>query len=75
MSQIQITGACPAPFQCRFEITADEPRGREFCVFEFPGCEGCPNAPHTMKTVGNSEDPLKAAAWQAWLALGLRARF
>ena len=75
MSQIQTSEACPAPFRCRFEMSADERHGREFCVFEFPGCEGCPNAQHTMKSVGNSEDPLKAAAWQAWLALGGRAKF
>ena len=74
MSQIQPTGACPAPFQCRFEMTADAPYGREFCVFEFPGCEGCPSALHTMKMVGNSEDPLKAPAWQGWLALTFRPR-
>ncbi|MES2193381.1 MAG: hypothetical protein V4517_03105 [Pseudomonadota bacterium] len=70
MSQIQPIAAGPAPFHCRFEMTADAPPGREFCVFEFPGCEGCPGASHIMKMV-RTEDPLKAAAWQAWLALGL----
>lgn len=74
MSYIQPTGACPAPFPCRFETTADAPYDREFCVFEFPGCEGCPNTPHTTKTMATSEDPLKASAWQGWLALTLRPR-
>ena len=75
MSQIQTSGACPAPFHCRFEMSADERLGREFCVFEFPGCDACPHSLHAMKTVENSEDPLKAAAWQAWLAMDGRARF
>lgn len=71
MSQLQPTGACPAPIQCRFEMM-DAPYDREFCVFEFPGCDGCPNALRTAKVMGNSEDPLKAPAWQGWLALILR---
>ena len=74
MSETQPTGACPPQFQCRFEITADAPDGREFCVFEFPGCDGCPNALHTMKIAGNSEDPLKAPAWQGWLTLTFHPR-
>ena len=68
MSPIQPTQVASAQVQCRFEMTADAPSGHEFCVFEFPGCDGCLNTLHKMKTVRSSEDPLKAAAWQAWLA-------
>src|ERR1019366_10778166 len=53
----------------RFEMTAaDAPSSHEFCVFEFPGCEGCPKAQHTVRTVGSSEDPMKSEALRAWVA-------
>ncbi len=42
-------------------------------MFEFPGCEGCPNALHTFKTVGSSEDPMKSMAWRGWVARGCRS--
>lgn len=29
---------------CRFAKTADASSSHEFCAFEFPCCEGCPNA-------------------------------
>jgi hypothetical protein len=47
---------------------ADVQSSREFCVFEFPGCEGCPKAMHLTKTVGSSEDPMKSMAWSGWIA-------
>jgi len=69
MAQVQTTQASLAQVPCRFEMTAaDLPFAREFCAFEFPGCDGCPNALRMMRTVGSSEDPFKAAAWQGWLA-------
>ena len=46
----------------------DAPTSGEFCVFEFPGCEGCPNALDAMKTVVGSEDPMKSKVWQEWIA-------
>ena len=72
MSQLQPVQAEPANVQCRFEMTADAPSGLEFCVFEFPGCDGCPNALHVSKTVGRTEDPLKVATRQGWLADAFR---
>lgn len=55
--------------RCRFEMTAaNAPSSGEFCVFEFPGCEGCPNALHAVKTVGNSEDPMKSKVLRKWIA-------
>ena len=63
-SQVQLV-----KLRCRFEMTAaDAPSGYEFCVFEFPGCEGCPKAEHTVRTVGSSEDPMKSEALRAWAA-------
>ena len=61
-SQVQ-----PVKFRCRFEMTAaDAPSSHEFCVFDFPGCEGCPKAQHAVQTVGSSEDPMKSEIWRAW---------
>jgi len=40
----------------------------EFCIFDFPGCEGCPNALRAVKTVDRSEDPMKSKVWREWIA-------
>ena len=68
-AQIQPSQVMPVKLRCRFEMTAaDAPSSHEFCVFEFPGCEGCPKAQHTVRTVGSSEDPMKSEALRAWVA-------
>ena len=41
---------------------ADAPSSHEFCVFEFPGCEGCSKAQHIVRTVESSEDPMKSGS-------------
>lgn len=59
----------PIKLRCRFEMTAaDALSDLEFCVFDFPGCNGCPKALHTVRTVGSSEDPMKSEALRAWVA-------
>ena len=69
MPQTQRSQVQPVKLRCRFEMTAvDAPSNHEFCMFEFPGCEGCPKAQHTVRTVGSSEDPLKSEALRAWVA-------
>ena len=69
MPHTQRSQAQPVKFRCRFEMTAaDAPSSHEFCMFEFPGCEECPKAQHTVRTVGSSEDPMKSEAWLAWAA-------
>jgi hypothetical protein len=66
--QIQPSQIQPVNFRCRFEMmAADAPSGHDFCVFDFPGCKGCPKAQHTVRTVGSSEDPMKSEALRAWL--------
>ena len=69
MLQIQPGQIQPVNFRCRFEMmAADAPSGHDFCVFDFPGCKGCPKAQHTVRTVGSSEDPMKSEALRAWLS-------
>lgn len=69
MPEIQPVQHQPVPVRCRFAMTAaDAHSSHEFCVFEFPGCKGCPNAVLFNKTVGGSEDPMKSAALRAWAA-------
>jgi hypothetical protein len=59
----------PASVRCRFAMTAaDAPSSHEFCVFEFPACEGCPKAMHVIRAAGGSEDPMKSMAWSGWIA-------
>jgi len=72
MSQSQADGATSVRtilVRCRFQMTAtDVLSSGEFCVFEFPGCEECPNALHAVKTLGSSEDPMKSKVLSAWIA-------
>jgi hypothetical protein len=59
----------PLSPRCRFDMTvADAGSSHEFCVFEFPGCEGCPKAMHVFETVGRLEDPMTSMAWSGWIA-------
>jgi hypothetical protein len=75
MPQIQLSQVQPIKFRCRFETTvADVPSGHEFCVFDFPGCKGCPKALHPVRTVESSEDPMKSEAWHAWVARASRPK-
>jgi hypothetical protein len=75
MPQTQRSQVQPVKLRCRFEMTAaDAPSSHEFCVFEFPGCEGCPKAQHTVRTVGSSEDPMKSEALRAWVAHASRPK-
>lgn len=68
MRETQRSQVQPIRLMCRFEITAAEASsGHAFCVFEFPGCEGCPKALRTVRMVGRSEDPMKSKAWRGWL--------
>jgi hypothetical protein len=68
MPQTQRSQVQPVKVRCRFEMTAaDAPSCQEFCVFEFPGCEGCPKAMHVIKTVRSSEDPIKSMTWSGWI--------
>ncbi len=68
-NRIQLTPVRAAFVRCRFETTVvDASSSGEFCAFEFPGCEGCPNAMHAVKTVGGSEDPMKSKVWREWIA-------
>jgi hypothetical protein len=72
MSQDQadeVTSVRPNLVRCRFGMTAAAaPSGDELCVFEFPACEGCPNALHAVKTLGSSEDPIKSKVLREWIA-------
>ena len=70
---IEATPVYPTLPRCRFEMTAaDTSSSGEFCVFEFPGCEGCPNALRAVKTVESSEDPMKSTALRDWIARASR---
>ena len=75
MPQIQHNQVQPIKLRCRFEMTAaDAPSSHEFCVFDFPGCEGCPKAQHTVRTVRSSEDPMKSEVLRAWIACASRPK-
>jgi hypothetical protein len=56
------------PFVCRFEKALSDGKAdesyKDFCAFEFSGCEGCPKAFHAIASVSTKEDPLKSIAWR-----------
>jgi hypothetical protein len=66
MPQIEIE-----PFKCRFDkMSADETSGtscREFCLYEFPGCVGCPYAVREKPVLHSAEDPMKSAVLRDWI--------
>jgi hypothetical protein len=73
MPEIQPSQVQRVELRCRFGMTvANAPSGDEFCMFEFPGCEGCPKAQHTVRSVGCSEDPMKSDVWRGWIARAFR---
>jgi hypothetical protein len=75
MPAIQPSQHQPVSVLCRFAMTAaDAQSGCEFCVFEFPGCAGCPNAVRFTQTVGSSEDPMKSMALSGWMAGASRSK-
>jgi hypothetical protein len=75
MPKTQCNQVQPIKFRCRFEMTAVDARSSdEFCVFDFPGCEGCPKAQHTVRTVGSSEDPMNSEALRGWIARASRPK-
>ena len=39
----------------------------EFCLFEFPGCAGCPNAFREPSPSRLAEDPMKSAVLRGWI--------
>jgi hypothetical protein len=68
MPKIQISQIHPVSLMCRFEMAAADARSnQEFCLFDFPGCRGCPKAEHIVRTVGSSEDPMKSEALRGWI--------
>jgi hypothetical protein len=63
MLQIQPSQIQPVEFRCRFEMmAADAPSGHEFCVFDFPGCKGCPKAQHIVRTLGSGLRPVLSSS-------------
>jgi hypothetical protein len=72
MAEIQLAQRQSLSVPCRFAMTElDSHSSHEFCVFDFPGCEGCANATHFIKTVAISEDPMKSMALSGWIASAL----
>lgn len=57
--------------QCRLaETSADASSVRayvDFCAFEFPGCDDCPNGSSRKRGSEAAGDPLKSVALSGWL--------
>jgi hypothetical protein len=66
MPQIEIE-----QLKCRLDKrSADGTPGatcHEFCLFEFPGCAGCPNAFREQSLSRSAEDPMKSAVLRGWI--------
>jgi hypothetical protein len=66
MRQIEI-----GPVKCRLDkMSADGATGtscHEFCLYEFPGCAGCPYAVREKPITRSAEDPMKSAVLRGWI--------
>jgi hypothetical protein len=59
------------PVKCRLhKMSADGTFGtscHEFCLYEFPGCAGCPHAVREKRVTRATEDPLKSVVLRGWI--------
>jgi hypothetical protein len=59
------------PVKCRLgKMSADGTSCascHEFCLYEFPGCAGCPNAVRERPLSHSAEDPMKSAVLRGWI--------
>jgi hypothetical protein len=64
------------PVQCRLaNIAADVKSSShiDFCAFEFPRCDGCPNESGSVSTLKSVEDPMNSVVVSGWLHGDLHA--
>src|SRR5450756_376894 len=66
MPQIEIE-----PVKCRLgKMSAGGASGascQEFCLYEFPGCAGCPYAFRENPGPHSADDPMKSAVLRGWI--------
>jgi hypothetical protein len=59
------------PVQCRLAgVWADVKSGPadfDFCAFELPRCDGCPNVSDPVNAVETIDDPMKSRVLSGWL--------
>jgi hypothetical protein len=59
---------------CRLpNVSAGSNAGFDFCVFEFPGCGGCPSVSVPVRTFVSVEDPMRSKLLSGWLFGNLHA--
>ena len=60
-----------APFKCRLDkMSGDGISGtscHEFCLYDFPGCAGCPHVVWEKPVMHLAEDPMKSAVLRGWI--------
>jgi hypothetical protein len=63
--------------QCRLTNVPAGPKfslgDLDFCAFEFPRCDGCPNESGLVSRLKWAEDPINSAAVSGWLHGDLHA--
>jgi hypothetical protein len=66
-----------APVQCRIANVSTDVKSSlaylDFCAFELPQCDGCPNESGSLSTLKSVEDPMNSAAVSGWLHGDLHA--
>ena len=65
------------PIQCRLmHVATDVKSGLghiDFCTFELPRCDGCPNESGSVSTLKSVEDPMNSMVVRGWLHGDLHA--
>jgi hypothetical protein len=59
------------PFECRFARPPADGKPDvscgEICLYEAPGCAGCPYAVRAERICKSAEDPMKSAIVHGWI--------
>lgn len=63
--------------QCRLANVSGDVKSSlahfDFCVFEFPRCDGCPNGSGSVNAFETIDDPMKSGVLSGWLHGDLHA--
>lgn len=66
-----------APVQCRIANVSTDVKSSlaylDFCAFELPRCDGCPNESGSVSTLKSVEDPMNSVVVSGWLHGDLHA--
>ena len=55
------------PLQCQLASGGPDAACKDLCLYDFPGCAGCPHASHAERSCSSSQDPMASAVVRGWI--------